>query len=57
MSRFDMDRAHEAMEAARVERARLVVSAFAWAFEQIARVLREMAARAQAPGEGPELLA
>jgi hypothetical protein len=55
MSRFDMDHAQEAMEAARVERARLVVSAFAWALEQLARLLRGMAARAGSQDHGPQL--
>ncbi len=45
MSRFDMMRAEEAMEAARVERARLVVSALATLLEHVARFFREMAGR------------
>lgn len=45
MPRFDMMRAEEAMEAARVERARLVVSTLASALEHVARFFREMAER------------
>ncbi len=53
MSRFDMDRAHEAMEAARVERARLVVASFAHVFERIATFLREMASRGLPDSQSP----
>jgi hypothetical protein len=45
MARFDRVRAHEAIEAARVERARLVVAALASGLERIATFLRGMATR------------
>jgi hypothetical protein len=45
MSRFDRQRAEEAFEAARVERARMITRALATAFEAVARFFRDMSTR------------
>jgi hypothetical protein len=55
MARFDMDRAHEAIEAARVARARTFVAVLARAFEHLATFLRGMATRGLPEGREPVL--
>lgn len=55
MARFDMDRAHEAIEAARVARARTMVGALATALEHVAAFLRGMASRGPTEDRDPAL--
>ncbi|GAB4208157.1 MAG: hypothetical protein OHK0013_26400 [Sandaracinaceae bacterium] len=55
MARFDVVRAQEAIEAARVARARVIVAALASTLERLAAFLRGMASRGLPEAREPAL--